>query len=141
VASNSHLSLASWNLALNAALDAPCASGFMDIYDSTGTGQPATPNVAVTTQVKLAHLPLSAVAFAAAIAGSKVAAAITAGVGLAVGTATWYRVYEADDTTAVIDGSAGVAADSTDLTLNDKNITVGGTVSVTSWTVGMPIGQ
>ena len=43
--------------------------------------------------------------------------------------------------TGVIDGSAGVAADSTDLTLNDKNITVGGTVSVTAWTVSMPAGQ
>ena len=57
-----HLSQASWNLALNAALDTPLASGFLDIYDSTGTGQPATPDVAVTTQVKLAHLPLSATA-------------------------------------------------------------------------------
>ena len=141
MAANSHLSLASWNLALNAALDAACAAGFLDVYDSTGTGQPATPDVAVTTQVKLAHLPLSATAFAAASAGSKVANAITSGVGLAAGTASWYRVYKADGVTGVIDGSAGVAADSTDLTLNDKNITVGGTVSVTAWTVSMPAGQ
>ena len=69
-----HLSQASWNLALNAALDTPLASGFLDIYDSTGTGQPATPDVAVTTQVKLAHLPLSATAFGAASAGGTVAA-------------------------------------------------------------------
>lgn len=52
---NTHLSIASWNLALNAALDV-LNGGFIEIYDSTGTGQPATPDVAVTTQVKLASL-------------------------------------------------------------------------------------
>lgn len=139
MAANTHMSIASWNLALNAALDAPCASGFIDIYDSTGTGQPATPDVAVTTQVKLAHLPLSATAFGAASAGVKTANAITNGTGLAVGTATWFRVYKTDGTTAVIDGSAGTSA--TDLILNDAAITVGGTVAVTSYTVAMPVAQ
>jgi hypothetical protein len=139
MAANTHLSIASWNLALNAALDTPCNSGFMDIYDSTGTGQPATPDVAVTTQVKLASLPLSATAFGAAASGIKTANAITNGTGLAVGTATWFRVYKSDHTTAVIDGSAGTSG--TDLVLNDAAITVGGTVSVTSYLVEMPSGQ
>jgi hypothetical protein len=138
MALNTHLSLASWNLALNAAMDV-ANTGFLDVYDSTGTGQPATPDTAVTTQVKLAHLPLSATAFGAASAGVKTANAITNGTGLAVGTATWFRVYKADGTTAVIDGSVGTA--STDLTLNDVAITVGGTVQVTSYTVSMPVGQ
>jgi hypothetical protein len=114
-------------------------AGFLDIYDSTGAGQPATPDTAVSTQVKLAHLPLSATAFAAASAGTKTANAITNGTGLAAGTATWFRVYKSDGTTAVIDGSAGTSA--TDLVLNDAAITVGGTVSVTSYTVSMPVGQ
>jgi hypothetical protein len=140
MASNTHLSLASWNLALNAALDV-ANTGFLDIYDSTGTGQPASPDVAVTTQVKLASCPLSATAFGAASAGTKTANAITSGTGLAVGTATWFRVYKADHATAVIDGSAGVAADSADLTLNDKAITIGGTVPITSYTVSDPSGQ
>lgn len=139
MAANTHMSVASWNLALNAALDTPLASGFMDIYDSTGTGQPATPDVAVTTQVKLAHLPLSATAFAAASGGTKTANAVTSGTGLAVGTATWFRVYKSDGATAVIDGSAGTSG--TDLVLNDAAITVGGTVSVTSWTISMPVAQ
>lgn len=55
MALNTHLSVASWNLALNAALDV-CNGGFIEIYDSTGTGQPATPDVTITTQVKLAKL-------------------------------------------------------------------------------------
>jgi hypothetical protein len=138
MAANTHLTTASWDLALNAALDV-CNSGFIEIYDSTGTGQPATPNVAVTTQVKLAKLPLSATAFSASSGGTKTANAITNGTGLAVGTATWFRVFKSDDTTAVIDGSCGTSA--TDLVLNDAAITVGGTVQVTSWTVSMPVGQ
>ena len=133
-----HLSQASWNLALNAALDTPLASGFLDIYDSTGTGQPATPDVAVTTQVKLAHLPLSATAFGAASAGVKTANAVTSGTGLAVGTATWFRLTEAGGT-AVLDGSVGTSG--TDCVLNDVAITVGGTVPITSLTVSMPSGQ
>jgi hypothetical protein len=139
VALNTHLSLASWNLALNAALDTPCNGGFLEIYDSTGTGQPATPDVAVTTQVKLAKLPLNATAFGAAAGGTKTANAISNGVGLAAGTATWFRVFKSDDATAVIDGSCGTAG--TDLVLNDTAITVGGTVQVTSYTVSMPVGQ
>jgi len=39
---------------------------------------------------------------------------------------------------AVIQGSAGEAADSTDLTLDDKNIVVGGTISVTGYTITQP---
>lgn len=139
MAANTHVSIASWNLALNAMLDTPCNSGYMDIYDSTGTGQPATPDVAVTSQVKLAHLPLSATAFAAASAGTKTANAITSGTGLAAGTATWFRIFKSDDATAVIDGSCGTSG--TDLVLNDAAITIGGTVQVTSWTVSMPTGQ
>lgn len=139
MAANTHLALASWNLALNAALDTACNGGFLEIYDSTGAGQPATPDVAITTQVKLAKLPLNATAFGAASAGTKTANAITNGTGLAVGTATWFRVMKSDDATAVIDGSAGTSG--TDLVLNDAAITIGGSVAVTSWTVSMPVGQ
>jgi hypothetical protein len=135
MAANSHLSLAGWNLALDAALNT-LNSGFLDLYDGA---QPATPDVAVSAQVKLAHMPLGATAFGASASGVKTANAITNGTGLAVSTATWFRAYKSDGTTAVIDGSAGTAA--TDLVLNDAAITVGGTVQVTGWTVSMPLGQ
>jgi len=138
MAANTHLSLASWNLALNAALDVE-NGGFLDIYDSTGTGQPATPDVAVTTQVKLATLALSATAYGAAVSGVKTANAITSGTGLAVGTGTWGRFYKSDHTTAVHDCSVGTSA--ADINLNDVAITIGGTVSVTSYTVSMPAAQ
>lgn len=138
MAANTHLSQAAWDAALDAAINAE-NSGFLDIYDSTGTGQPATPDVAVTTQVKLASLPLSATAFGAAAAGVKTANAITSGTGLAAGTATWARFYKSDHTTAVHDCSVGTSG--CDINLNDAAITIGGTVSVTAYTVSMPVAQ
>ena len=136
MATNTHLSIASWNLALNAALDAACNSGFMQIY--TGT-QPATPDAALSGNTLLATLNLNATAFGAASGGTKTAGAITSGTAVATGTATFFRVFKSDDATAVIDGSVGTSG--ADLNLNDVAITTGGTVSVTSWTVSMPVGQ
>jgi hypothetical protein len=135
MAANTHMSVASWNLALDSSLNV-LNSGFLEIYDGA---QPATPDVAVGAQVKLAKLPLSATAFSAASAGTKTANAITNGTGLAASTATWFRLFKSDDTTAVLDGSAGTSG--TDLILNDAAITVGGTVAVTSLTVSMPAAQ
>ena len=93
MAVNTHLSIASWNLALDSAINT-LNSGFIEIYDSTGTGQPATPDVAVTTQVKLAKLSLSATAFGASSAGTKTANAVTSSAALATGTATWFRAFK-----------------------------------------------
>ena len=135
MAANTHLSIASWNLALNAGIDV-LNSGFMQIY--TGA-QPATPDTAITSQTLLATLTLSATAFGASSAGTKTANAITSGTAVATGTATWFRAFKSDDSTAVIDGSVGTSV--ADLNLNDTAITSGGSVSVTSWTVSMPSGQ
>jgi hypothetical protein len=137
MAANTHLSMASWNLALDAAINV-CNGGFFDIYDSTGTGQPATPDVAVTTQVKLAHCALSATAFGASASGVKTANAISNGTGLAVGTATWFRVTTSSGT-AVWDGSVGTSG--TDCIMADTAITVNGSVPITSCTISMPVGQ
>ena len=138
MAANTHLSIASWNLALNAAIDVE-NGGWLDIYDSTGTGQPATPDVAVTTQVKLASLALNATAAGAASGGTKTYNAITSGTGLAVGTATWGRFTKSDHTTAVHDCS--VCTSGADINLNDAAITIGGTVSLTAYTFSMPVAQ
>ena len=135
MAANTHLSIASWNLALNAGIDV-LNSGFLQIY--TGA-QPATPDTAITSQTLLASLTLSATAFGASSAGTKTANAITSGTAVATGTATWFRAFKSDDSTAVIDGSVGTSV--ADLNLNDTAITSGGSVSVTSWTVSMPVGQ
>jgi hypothetical protein len=135
MAANTHVSSASWDLALNAALDV-LNSGFLEIYDGT---QPATPDVAVSTQTKLAKLTLGATAFGASSGGTKTANAIGSVAALATSTATWFRAFRSNDTTAVIDGSVGTSG--ADLNLNAIAIVLGSTVSVTSWTVSMPVGQ
>lgn len=133
-----HLSVASWNLALNAALDAALAGGYLEIYDSTGTGQPATPDVAVTTQVKLAKLSLGTPAFAAASGGSKLANAIASASAITNGTATWFRAFKSDDSTAVIDGSCGITPASTTVAVASDGVALPtGTINVAS-TAGFP---
>lgn len=135
MAANPHLSIASWNLALNAALDV-LNGGFIEIYNGS---QPATPDVAVSSQTKLAKLSLSATAFGASSGGTKTANAITSAAALATGTASWFRLFKSDDTTAVFDGSVGTSA--ADLILTTTAIQVNGTVAVSSLTISMPVGQ
>lgn len=139
MAANTHMSIASWNLALNAALDTALASGTIEIYDSTGTGQPATPNVAVTTQVLLVTLTFGSTAFGAASSGVKTANAITSGVAGNTGTATWFRCYETGGSVGVLDGSAGTSG--TDMILATASIVSGITVSCSAMTVSMPVAQ
>jgi hypothetical protein len=135
MAANTHMSQAAWNAALNAALN-PLNSGFIEIY--TGA-QPATPDVAVTTQTLLVTLNLGATAFAASSGGTKTANAITSETAVASGTATWFRAYQSDNATAVIDGSAGVSG--TDMILATASIVSGAVVSCSGWSVSCPIGQ
>ena len=49
------------------------------------------------------------------------------------GTAAWFRVYKADGTTQIIDGTCGTAG--TDMILNTTSLIAGNPVSVTAWTV------
>jgi hypothetical protein len=136
MALNTHASIAGWNLALNAMLDTPLASGTIKIY--TGT-QPATPDTALSGNTLLATLTIGATAFGAAASGVATANAITSGTAVATGTATFFRCFQSNGTTAVLDGSVGTAT--ADMILNTTTITSGGTVSITAWTVSMPAAQ
>jgi len=51
----------------------------------------------------------------------------------ATGTATHFRIWQSNGTTAVIDGDVGTSG--SDLNFNSTSITSGGTVSVTSFTI------
>jgi hypothetical protein len=135
MAANTHLSIASWNLALDAGLNV-LNGGFLELY--TGT-QPATPDTALSGNTLLATLSLSATAFGASSSATKTANAITSATAAATGTATFFRAYKSDGTTAVIDGSVGTSG--ADLNLNTTSIVTGATVSVSSWTVSDPVGQ
>lgn len=132
MANNPHLGDTSANAAVNA-ITALCNSGFLQIYDGS---QPANCNTAVGVQTLLAKLTFGNPAFGAAAAGVATANAIGSATASATSTATWFRVFKSDDTTAVFDGSVGTSG--CDLNLNSTAISSGATVSVSSLTFTLP---
>lgn len=109
-------------------------SGYIRIYDSTGTGQPANADTAVSTQVLLAELRFAADAFPAATAGVLTANAITSDASAdATGTATWARILKSDGTSVLFDGSVGTAT--ANVILNTTSIVAAAVVSCSSLTL------
>lgn len=51
------------------------------------------------------------------------------------GTASFYRIYKADGTTPVLQGSVTGTGGGGDLELNTTNIVAGGPIAVSSWTL------
>jgi len=123
-----------YNVSLrNAQLDAITTfagnGALLRIYDGT---RPATGGAATT---KLAEFTLGsplAPAAASAVLSPTLPSATT---GLAAGTATWWRIVKADGTTQVIDGSAGASGSGADMILSTTTVSVGLSLSVTSWTI------
>lgn len=83
-----------------------CNSGLIKVYDGA---QPATADTALGAQVLGVTLTFNATAFPAAVSGLLTANAITAGTAVAAITPTWARILKSDDTTVVMDVSAGVS--------------------------------
>lgn len=107
--------------------------GWIDILDDTGgTGQPATADTSIGSQVVLVSLRISATSAPAASAGVLTFNAITSGTAIASGTAKWFRVYKTDHTTPLWDGS--VATSSANMVIATAGITSGQTVSCSSFT-------
>jgi hypothetical protein len=103
------------------------------IYDSTGTGRPATGG-AVTTQVLLAELTCGTPFAASAASGVLTLSSITQDSSANnSGTATWFRIVKSDGTSFVLDGNVG--ASGSDLNLTTTTIVSGQPVSVTSFTI------
>jgi len=103
------------------------------IYDSTGTGRPATGG-AVTTQVLLAELTCGTPFAGSAASGVLTLSSITQDSSANnSGTATWFRIVKSDGTTFVLDGNVG--ASGSDLNLTTTTIVSGQPVSVTSFTI------
>ena len=109
-------------------------NGYLRIYDSTGgTGQPATVDTAIGSQVLLAELRFANPSDAGASNGVITFSAITQDASAnATGTATWFRAFKSDGSTAVWDGSVSTA--SATLNLNTTSIVSGAAVSITSLT-------
>lgn len=118
----------------NRAIDVVAArlnSGYLRIYDGA---QPTDADTAIGAQVLLAELRFGSTAFGAASAGSAAANAITDDSSAnATGTAAWYRTFESDGTTAVMDGSVGTAT--SNLVINTTSIVSGATVSCSAFTI------
>lgn len=132
MALNPHLSTASRNLSLNAALDVLNGGGFLRIYSGT---QPANANAALSGNTLLAELSLSSTAFAAASSGSKTANTITADSDAnATGTASFATLVLSDGTTRVMDLSVGVGTAGVDFDVAVPTVSVvqHATFSVTS---------
>lgn len=109
-------------------------TGFLRLY--TGA-QPASPDVAVGAQVLLGTLGISAVSAPAAANGVLTFNAISSDtVADATGTATWFRAFRANGTTAELDGSIGTA--DANLILNTVAIVAGARLDVTGWTHTVP---
>jgi hypothetical protein len=118
------------NAQLDAITTAVGASGKLRIYSGT---RPA--NVAASiTGTLLAELTLNATFAPGASSGVLTLNSITADSSAdATGTASHFRIWKSDGTTAVIDGDVGTSG--SDLNLNSVSLTAGGSVSVTSFTV------
>lgn len=127
------------------------AGGSVEIYDSTGTGQPATADTAPSTQLLLATIPLpasgswtntnttgvkSVVATTATSMTATVAAAATA----TGKTATWYRAKTSGGVviaTGTVGGTSGGPFDLT-LTTSGALLVEGATVTVSSFSHTIP---
>lgn len=131
MALNAQTSIASRNLALDAAFDI-LNSGKLQVYDST---QPTNANTALGAQVKLADLSLNATAFAAAASASKSANSITQDSSAdATGTATWGTlVASSRATTGTLDFSVGTSG--ANMNLNSVAISSGAIVACSAFTI------
>lgn len=126
-AAAANLALDAWKSELN--------TGYLRIYSGT---QPANVATAITGTL-LAELRFSATAFGASSNGTATANAITSDTSADnTGTATHFRCFKSDGTTAVYDGSVGTAT--SDLILNSTSISAGAAVSVTSLTLTESMG-
>ncbi len=131
MASNFKISAASKKLAMDAEYDV-LNTGYLRIYSGT---QPASPDTALSGNTLLAELRFGATAFSAATGSNptvtKTANAITSDSSAdATGTATFFRAFKSDGTTAVCDGTVGTSA--ADCIINSTSIVIATTVSCSS---------
>lgn len=134
--------------AINAVLNTGTGDAIINLYDNTGT-VPVDCEATNNTNVLLGTVVMAVTPFGAAAdqaPGAMIDEAATTDdtSAAATGVAAYFRVYATNSGTDAsklnchIQGSAGEAADSTDLTLDDKNIVIGGTISVTDYKITMP---
>jgi hypothetical protein len=119
------------NAQLDAITTAVGTSGILRIYSGS---RPANVAAAISGTL-LAECVCNASAFAAAASGGVLTASAIAddSSANASGTASHYRLFRSDGTTAVIDGD--VSTSGADLNLDNTSINSGQVVSITSFTI------
>lgn len=125
------------NIAVNAEADALSDlldNGYLRIYSGT---KPATADTALSGNTLLAELRFSATSAPAAVAGVLTFNAITSDSDAdATGTATFYRAFKSDGSSAVMDGTVGVS--NADAIIATTSIVQHAQVDVTSMTHTIP---
>lgn len=105
-------------------------TGYLRIYSGT---QPATADTALSGNTLLAELRFSATAAPAASNGLLTFNAITSDSSAdATGTASFFRAFQSDGTTVVMDGTVGTSA--ANLVLGSVAISAGAVVAVSAFT-------
>lgn len=110
-------------------------SAKLRIYNGS---RPASVNTALSGQTLLSENICNASAFGSVAAGALTAGAIANGTAAATGTASWFRLFKSDGTTACIDGDVGTSG--SDLNLTSTSFTSGQTVTISSFVItGAPV--
>jgi hypothetical protein len=116
--------------AQNEALITYAGSGaIINIYQGTA---PANANTGITTQTLLVSCVLAG-AFGTDTNGTLTLGTVNNGTAVATGTASFFRIFKADGTTVVMDGSVGVTG--ADLNLDTTNINITQTVNISGGTI------
>jgi hypothetical protein len=126
--------------ALNAFLDTLNTTigsgGFLRFYSGT---KPTDADTALSGNTQLAQLALSSSPFGAASSRSVTAASITTDTSAdATGTATWAS-FVTSGGTRVLDVTVGEAADSADITVDNKDFQSGADIAVTSFSLTLSL--
>jgi hypothetical protein len=105
-------------------------NGYFNLYDGV---KPATADDAITTQTKLATLRFGNPSAPGAVGGTLSFNGLTDDAdAAATGTASWFRLFKSDGTTAVLDGT--ISTTGSNLDLNTVSIQQHGRVSITGYT-------
>lgn len=119
------------NATVDAITTAAGASALLRIYNGT---PPANVGTALSGNTLLAELTCNSTFAPSASSGVLTLNSITSDSSAdATGTASFFRIYKSDGTTAVLQGTVGTSGE--DLNLNTTSIVSGAQVAVTSFTI------
>lgn len=127
------LSATARNNMLDGITSAVGSAGILRIYDGTG-GRPANVAAGIGTNNVLAELTCGTpFAGAASLGVLTLTVPITDTSANATGTASWFRIWQSNGTTAVLDGNVGTAT--ADLIMSTVSFQQFATISITAFTI------